>query len=610
VEKPRTPREPEVPVKPEPAPRDEELRALVEAEQVRLSIHQLHRIPLPHLLLDFCLAWTASTAGVGEVAWIWFAVMTVCQVGRSAYLIRLHRGGGLTSAQMLQRMALLLTLLGALHAVQVVLVFLQPAGTARYVLTMILVGNAAGAVSPAAGHLRSYVWWAAVYGGTLVLCWLLQGTGEGAAIAALILFLFGVLTMYVRDAGATLTKMVALSESLRMERDRAQRASEAKTRFFAAASHDLRQPLTALSFHAATVQAVAALGGNDTLGSVGRGIRRALEDSRALLDSLLEVSQLDAGVIRANPGRVAVDALLASVRETFEPQAQQRGLVLQCASGARGQAAQAWTDPLLLQRIVQNLVANAIKFTEKGGVHLSVAPAPGGGMVIRVRDTGPGIPLEAQETVFEEFFQLGNAERNRAQGLGLGLAIVRRLADLIGAQVRLHSRPGQGSVFEVWVPAADPGEAADAAGAAGAPLATAVTPEWRSAGRVLIVDDERQVREALSGLLVTLGWEVTAVPDQEGALAAWKEGFAPHAIVVDFRLGEGATGLDALEALRRAGCAAPAWMVTGDTAPERIAAAHAAGIPVIYKPVDGMKLAGLLRTALGTTQLPPAPQPA
>lgn len=595
------------PVKPE-ADADR-LRPLIEAEQVRLAVDQVRRLPLPHLLLDACLTWSAVQAGLGTPAWVWLALMTAAQVGRTVYVLRLHRSGRLAAHAMLARMGHLMAGLGAVHALLIVLVFAQSSPSAEYVMTMILVGNAAGAVSPSAGHLRGYLEWAAVFGGTLVAAWLLKGTVEGAAIGSLVAFLFVVLSLYVRDQGRTIGHLVGLSESLRIERDRAEKASEARTRFFAAASHDLRQPLTALSYNAATVQALAQSSGDATLQKVSAAIRRALGESRNLLDSLLEVSELDAGVVKSQPRRIDVARLLDDLDEAFTRVADDKGLslVVSARSVLLGQAGevplQAYADGGLLRRILQNLIGNAIKFTSEGGVTLgAVASADGRHVIFQVSDTGPGIAPEARERVFEEFFQTGNPERNRSRGLGLGLAIVRRLAHLIGAEIRLQSEIGRGSTFEVVVPRADAPDTSrtGAEGRASRPAPLALG----AARRVLVVDDESEVAEGLATFLVALGWEARAVPGQEEAVAAWSQGFAPHAIIVDFRLAGGRTGLEVLAALRHLGCHAPAWLVTGETEPSRILAARESGIPILYKPVDGLKLAEMLDAVLTRSEPP------
>lgn len=571
----------------------DDLRPLIQASQVRLGIEQVRRIPPAHFLVDLCVAWTASKAGVGGAAWIWFAVMTIAQTGRTLHLVRLDRTGKLSTSSMLRALTVWLTALGAMHAVLMAMVFSQPLSNIHYVLTMILVGNAAGAVSPAAGHLASYVWWEFVYGGTLVACWLLQGTLEGVAIAVLLVALFVILTFYVRDQGRSQAELVGLTDSLRRERDRAERASQAKTRFFSAASHDLRQPLTALSYNAATVCALAEVAQDETLAKVGQGITRALEESRSLLDSLLEVSELDAGAVRVGWQTVEVTALLREVVEQCASVARERGLELRLEHDQPSPCL-AWADVVLLRRIVQNLVGNALKFTAAGTVVLSTRylEDADGGVEIAVEDTGRGIPSEAQEHVFEEFFQVGNAERDRSRGLGLGLAIVSRLVRLLEGAISLSSVPGEGSTFRVTLKGA--AYMPERAGPACAPQPVPMNLFRAKGQRILVVDDEREIRESLSTFMGTLGWNVLAVSGSEAAVQALDGGFRPEVLVVDFRLRDGRSGLELLALLRERGCIAPCVMITGDTEPDRITAARAIGIPVMYKPVDGFVLANTL----------------
>jgi two-component system, sensor histidine kinase len=573
-----------------------DLAAKVRGEQVRLGLAQVRRIPLPHFFVDVCVAATGAAAGLGAWAWVWLATMTVCQVGRTIYLVQLSRLRGFSVEHMLNHMTASLTFLGAIHAVFMGMVFAQPPSSAQYILTMILVGNAAGAVSPAAGHLRSYLTWGVVFGGTLAGCWLSRADLEGVAIAALVVSLFAVLTLYVRDQGRSLVQLVSLSESLRWERDRAERASEAKTRFFAAASHDLRQPLTALSYNAATVQALAQARGDEQLAQLGAGIGRALAESRQLLDSLLEVSQLDAGAVAANMEDVDLNDLVRETVDAFAAQAAERELTLQTMTTA-GQTYLVKTDQMLLRRILQNLVGNALKFTRQGSVTVEVRPdeqSPAERLRISVVDTGPGIAPQDHEKVFEEFFQIGNLDRNRSLGLGLGLPIVRRLANLIGAQVMLESEIGQGTRFSIRLDRK--------------PVPAIVWPEpvaittptagsmrrGQGSRRLMLVDDEADIRDSLSTLLQTTGWVVAAGPDQAWATQTYSQDFRPDALIVDFRLRQGESGLDVLAALRQLGCTVPAWLITGDTEPSRIAEAKRAGIPVLYKPLDGMRLLAML----------------
>ena len=324
---------------------------------------------------------------------------------------------------------------------------------------------------------------------------------------------------------------------------------------------------------------------------------RALAEARGLLDSLLEVSKLDAGAIEVATATFDLSALLREVCDSFSPAAAERGITIGLRVGKEVQIF-ARTDALLVRRILHNLVDNAIKFTAAGSITLEANVIAGNypeSISLRVCDTGLGVPVEMQERIFEEFYQVANTERNRSKGLGLGLAIVRRLAVLLGAKVKLTSSLGGGSAFEIVLPGArmdvPPAPVTKLVG-------RGTTPTSLVRHSVLVVVDERDIRESLQTFLSTVGWKVAVASDQEGALSLVGLGFAPDAIIVDFRLREGASGLEALDALRRLGCTAPAWLITGDTEPTRIAAARAAGVPVIYKPVDGQELLALINAAL------------
>jgi signal transduction histidine kinase/ActR/RegA family two-component response regulator len=582
------------------------LMQLVRTEQVRIHVEQVKRIPLPHFAMDSCVAWIAWRNGIGPIVFVWLIAITAGQLWRTVDAVRIFHQRRLSIERIQLRLSVWLCLLGALQIPMVVLVFSRPLTNAHYILTMIMVGNAAGAVSPCAGHVPSYAYWAFVYGGALAVAWLSQHTFEGAAISLLLVFLFLVLTLYVRDEGRTLRKLVELTESLRLERDRAdserqraEAASEAKTRFFAAANHDLRQPLHALAINAATIHALAQRSGDEVLGRVSDGVRRALAESRGLLDSLLDISRLDAGAIRVEWSDQDVIPLVSQIRETFLALAEERGIALELDITDAAAPLIARTDPELLRRILHNLVGNAIKFTSEGEVTIHVGRRQAGiarQLFVAVRDTGPGIPADEQERVFEEFYQLGNPERDRSRGLGLGLAIVRRTAQLIAADIALESTPGIGSSFVVTLPAA---ARTLMPGATETTLSLPDVPDGRTR-RVLLIDDEPEVRDSLSILLHTLGWEVCAAAGIAEAESIFVRGFEPDALLVDFRLRGGASGLDAIRHLRERECLAPAILVTGDTEPARVAAAREAGLPVLYKPVDGMQLATALHRVIET----------
>ncbi len=594
----------------------DEQRRLLQREQVALAVQQIRKVPLLHFLTDVGSTAIAWMAGARASALIWLLLMTIVQVGRSRFVVAQHARQVWSASRMLRFLTVSMALQGLLHSAIIVIIFMQHHVLAQYAITTIMLGVSAGAIAPSAGHLPIFLWWALGFGMVMGGCWLSEHTLLGMLLAVLPANLLGLFAMYVRDQGRTMLKMVGLTESLRIERDRAERerqraeaesqrahaANEARTRFFAAASHDLRQPLHALGINAATVQVLAQQSGDATLGQVSAVIRRALSECRGLLDSLLEISELDAGAVRAERQVVDLQALLQRVRDDCLPLAQDKGLSLVVsAKGDADAAPHAWTDAGLLARMLRNLVGNAVKFTTEGEVRLALRRVEADGQswwLVSVSDTGPGIAEADLDKIFEEFYQVGNPERDRSRGLGLGLAIVRRLASLVDAEVGVHSQRGHGTTFTLRLPLAEPAPARTWR------AADEVAMRWDSPAprlqpsRVLIVDDEPEVRASLTTFLNVMGMDVQAVATPDAALAGIREGWHPQVLLLDLRLQGGASGLDALQVLREAGCAAPAILITGDTAPARIQLAQATGLPVLFKPVDGQHLLDALHQVL------------
>lgn len=577
-----------------------ELAEKVEREQLRLGVQQHRRIAVPHFAASLVVVALAWKVGVPSIALgLWLLLTGALQLIRYVYVARLQerfpslRAGEVTTAQ--NRLAWWIRFLGAVNALMVIAMFSKPVSQEHFLATMVWLGNAAGTVSVVSGRTLLYVQWAATYGGTLALVWLLQGTWETASMAALAVLLFVMLSLHVRDQGRMLIELVSLSDSLQRERDRVESISASKTRFFAAASHDLRQPLTALAYHAATIEAVAQREDDPLLKQVGDGISRALNESTGLLDSLLEISRLDAGAVPVHWEAFEVSVLLARVCEELAPLARSRGLSLTTTIPPELARRTTRTDVALLRRVLQNLVGNAIKFTENGRIDVALAERRQDefhALSVAVSDTGCGIALEDQKRIFEEFFQLGNAERDRTRGLGLGLAIVNRIVQLLQAKIEVQSEPGRGSTFTVLLPVANENGAPWHGGAV--THAVAVTAA-SGCCRVLCLDDEQEVRSSLTILLTTLGFEVRTASDASEAASALADGFKPDVLLVDFRLRNGVSGLEAVDSLRATQCDAPVLLITGDTAPARIAEAQAAGVDVLYKPVDGRQLVERIR---------------
>ncbi len=277
-----------------------------------------------------------------------------------------------------------------------------------------------------------------------------QGLAMVAGLAVLVLAWLGVLRKQARTHAR-------LTAALRAELAQARATSDAKTRFFAAAGHDLHQPLQALSINAFALAVLARRQGQPEIARLADAIETALRQSMGLLDDLLDVSRLDAGAVHPDWVELDLGVMLDGLAREFLPLAAERGLSLV----VERPDAPLWvrTDADLLRRILTNLLGNALKFTPAGGVRLILTSAPAAGraaagdhLLLAVQDTGVGIALADQGRVFEAFYQAANPARERLQGLGLGLAIVHRLAGVLGIGLRLQSQPGQGTRFELLLP--------------------------------------------------------------------------------------------------------------------------------------------------------------
>ena len=365
-------------------------------------------------------------------------------------------------------------------------------------------------------------------------------------------------------------------------------ANLARSRFLAAASHDLRQPLHTLSLYSAALKLHA---GEGATGEIALHINQALASLSALVDSLLDISKLDAGAVHPELQDVSLRTLIQRIEADYRPVASGKGLELD----VQVDDLRAHTDPVLLERLVRNLVDNAFKYTAAGSVAVAVR-ADSGQARISVRDTGPGIPAAERERIFEEFYQIGNPERDRVQGLGLGLAIVQRLAGLLGLALELESEPGRGSTFAVAVPLAGPPSATLADGAARAEAA----PLALKGIRVLVIDDEPGVRAGMRTLLEELGCRVSVCSGYADAdRLIDQDGLEDVEIIVsDFRLRRHESGIDTVRRLRERLGAVPALLVSGDTAPERLREAQSSGLPLLHKPVSADRLLGAMRAAL------------
>jgi signal transduction histidine kinase len=403
------------------------------------------------------------------------------------------------------------------------------------------------------------------------------------------------LVQIIRQAHSAAMETVALRfenldliEQLREEKQIAEQANRAKSQFLAAASHDLRQPLHALGlFVEALSERIRYPEARILMDNINRSVA-ALED---LFDGLLDISRLDAGIVEADPKHSPLNPLLTRLDTEFSTVARAKGLAWHVSVSD----VVAVTDPGLLERVLRNLLSNAIRYTKQGEVRLTCT-AENDTVVIEVADTGSGISPEHQQDVFREFFQLHNPERDRNKGLGLGLSIVHRLTELLGHTLEMNSQPGKGTVFRLRLPRGD------SRAVAGDEAIAHTSGEIISNAPVLVIDDEATVRESMKLLLEGWGYTVIAVASGDDALRALD--CAPSAIIADYRLRDEETGDQAIHQIQsKWDKDIAALIVTGDTDPQRLRQAQQSGFAFLHKPVAPGKLRAFLRTTLSNTTI-------
>jgi signal transduction histidine kinase/CheY-like chemotaxis protein len=374
---------------------------------------------------------------------------------------------------------------------------------------------------------------------------------------------------------------------LRRARDEAQAANRSKTHFLAAVSHDLRQPLHSMALTTSLLNLRLA-GQPDA--AISARLQTSVSHLAELVNTVLDISQLDAGLIEPALENFPVDTFLQEIAQGLSPEALARGI----AVSVQAPAVTVRSDPRLLRRVLDNLLVNAIKYSPGGGTVRFTAAADADAVVIQVSDDGPGIPLDKQKEVWEEFRQLGNAERNSAKGLGLGLAIVRRMADLLGHEVTLDSDGVRGTTFSLRVARAD-GVARERAAWA--------TPVF--SGHVLLVEDDSSAAESTAALLEAWGLKVVACASAESALGQTNGEMAFDVLITDYRL-PGQSGADVVRSMKARGTATLCIIMTGD-----VRGSRRLDVPddvvVLSKPVNPEELASLLEGFFAGKRRPRTP---
>lgn len=423
----------------------------------------------------------------------------------------------------------------------------------------------------------------------LIVMFALQETALHLAVAGSLVVYSAMVMTIGRAFPKTIGGLIGLQldnadllEQVSAQKAEAEEANKAKSQFLAAASHDLRQPLHALTLFTTVLEEKT----NDPeTAPIIKNIRSSSSALEGLLNALLDISKLDAGTLQTNIAAVDVDDIVARLCREFQGDAAAQGLSL--THETCGLAVE--SDGALLENILRNLISNAIRYTQTGGVSVAFERVADT-LSIQVLDTGIGVPPDKVKDVFREFYQLGNAERDRNKGLGLGLAIVARIAELLGHSVAVSARSEGGSCFSVTVGISEV-------------CTTAAVHELqlRSPGgdlagiNVLVVDDEQAIREGMQTLLESWGCVVRVAADSGETLdAVLGSQPTPDVMIVDYRLRD-CLGTELVEKVRAAiGVRTPALIVTGDTGVQELKQVGSSGYPMLHKPVQPARLRAFL----------------
>ncbi|MFK7857418.1 MAG: hybrid sensor histidine kinase/response regulator [Granulosicoccus sp.] len=394
-----------------------------------------------------------------------------------------------------------------------------------------------------------------------------------------------------RDLISSQLENQKLVESLAEEKQIAERAMVAKSRFLAAASHDLRQPLHAMGLF---LSALRTREKEPEKVRIIEDMSKSADALNSLFNSLLDVSRLDAEIIEFNPEHVLASRVFDALRAQFEQQVAEKNISL----SIRADDHVLYSDVVLLERVLRNLLSNAVQYTGSGSISLVCTALADGSKLVTLADTGIGIPAEFAEDVFSEYYQLNNPARDRSKGLGLGLAIVKRLCELMDLPLEMESTEGKGTVFRVVVPGGDPLQIIQQA-----KPSSGIVADGR---RVLVIDDELQVLQSMRHMLEGWGCEVLLAESARDALRVLAlSDMIPDIIISDYRLADNLNGVDAVEAIRES-CelSIPAIVVTGDTSPERLKQVKETGLQLLHKPVRPDELHDVMERILKDCDMP------
>jgi two-component system, sensor histidine kinase len=574
-------------------------------QQVQIElVNVLYRLAGTSLIGHVVLAILSVVVAWGRLSdallLLWMGLMCVLIVARLILIRQYWRGGresGAASGHWVRWFAVSAGLTGCLWgAFGLMFLLADDRASLPYITGAILSGVLSAAVTPLSAYRSAYVVYALPTMLPYVIACFIQDDLPVMIFGVMAVLLLGVNLFYSQKIYSALFEAIRLRyenvellAKLKLEtaaanaaRDEAQAATTAKSKFLAAASHDLRQPVHAMSLF---LDALAFSGPSAHQQALIRNTQTASQAAKDMLNSLLDFSKVDAGVMKPLAGAFPLQPLLQKLENELRVQADEKKL----AYRSRPTRLAAFADASLTEQILRNFISNAIRYTGTGGVLIGCRirkcaenTMDGDQVVVEVWDTGMGIPAGQIEKIFDEFYQISNPERDRQKGLGLGLAIVKGIAGAMGAKVTLASVPGRGSVFRLHLPLFY--------GVVGHEIQDAPLLTDFGGRHVLVVDDDRIALEGMRALLEQWHCSVATAMSMEEAVMQM-DARMPDLIISDYRLREGVTGREVIAALRRrAGVDLPCIIITGDTAPDRLREAMAIDAMLLHKPVSTREL--------------------
>jgi Signal transduction histidine kinase len=561
-------------------------------EQIALLYRQTWSMLIVNLVVASALTYAMIPHAPAATVWGWFGYLVFVFLIRIAIYYFYLKYINESQLRWFARLFLVGCFLSASAWGAASIVFFQSDNLqTQALLFFIIAGMGAGSVTSMYSYQPAFLVYFVTSSLPISIRLLIEQDRTATILGALFIFFIVALSFFAARINKTFIEALRtrflnteLVDKLRFQKEEAERANQSKSKFLAAASHDLRQPLHALTLYASVLSDNLKAKENKKLISQ---ICSSIEALQTLFNALLDISRLEAGTLIPDVKSFYLHPMLQRIVADYQGDAVSKGISLSLV----GQDVVCKTDPTLLEQVIRNYLSNAMRYTKAGEIRIQVVTTAES-IEITVADTGIGIPQDQLESIFAEFYQLKNPERDRSKGLGLGLAIVKRISSLLDMPILVQSELNKGSSFSVSVPVGDDIEHMEPVNQ----LSNWSLPDHASRPNIVIIDDDLDVRNSTEAVFSSWGCRVfSGSTPQETIEQLKKAGELPSAIVADYRLRNGRTGIGAIDLIKaQFDSDLPALIMTGDTSPDHLRLIQNSGIPIANKPVAPSKLRAFL----------------